>query len=1505
MNTGFKIRLLLTGVCVHLLIFQVVASEPDISSHSGGVVVHVGCGNGSLLRQVGTNEAFFTIGLDTNTWNVAALRETLRDEGFGSQVLVDDWNGTDLPFIENFVNALILEEPGNVSSSEVLRVLIPNGTAYRLQGTNWVTEVKPRPPEMDGWTHWDYSAANNPCSHDRLVGPLRRMQWVAWPLWDGYHFSGPGVQLIISDGGRMFYVVDESPTSTRGGGFPEKWTLIARDAFNGKLLWQRPMGAWGMAEFSYRAFFDASVVNANFSAPLHRQQRRFAVAGDRLFGAFDDDGLIVMLDAATGETLRTFPGTESCNEVHVYNNRLYLTNAENPKLMVFNPETGELLYSRSSAGTRISINNNRLCLLGNPITALDATTFTQQWVSSGNSESIQAYKRCLIDAGSVIITRGNSSNWLVFRASDGQYLWSYPIVSSTGATIPDQIFATTNRVWTFKDEFTMVGLNLLTGAEEVLVDAENVFHSSHHHRCNEDRATDRWFVSTQEGVELVSLTGETNHINNWTRGTCNIGVVPANGLLYVPPAACACVSESMLHGFYSYAPAAPDAGRPFADGERLVTGPAFGSVTGGSAGADDWPMYRYDAQRKSTTDSFVPKKLQQMWKTDLGGTLTPPVIAGGRLFVAGRTDHTVYALDAITGGILWKYALGGEVESPPSVWGDCVIFGCADGRVYCLRTADGALVWRFQAAPRDCRNMQMENVTSVWPVPGSVLIDNNAVYCSAGHSSRLDGGLWIYKLDAVTGGVLATNRISHVSPPVPAPANLGDNDEEGIKNDLFVSDGSNLFLREAVFTTALTKTTTSREDHVASMLNGFTDPSWHHRKAWTYNKIFAQHLCVDDQNVYGIKAYTKYKQWESFSSTFQPGSGYILFAQDIGNAGATVIPESGVENELRPQANEEHLWWKRVPLRIQSMVRAGDYLFVSGQPDVFDRDDPFAAFEGRAGGSLWSVSPADGTRLAEYSLTSPPVFDGLAAAEHSLYLSTMDGSVLCLGQPETAPAADASVQPAFGTTATQFTFDATGSQDLDGRIVSYEWRINGSLVSTNALYSTSFGTVGARTIRLTVSDDDGMLGIDTAALSVTSAATDSDGDGLPDDWEIEQVGNLSMNPEDHDDNDGLTALQEYVYGTDPFLKDSDGDGLADNLEIMAGSDPANADSLLYVQGQPLSDGQIRLEWESAPDRTYSIWGSSNLTSGLNELVAHHLPATPPLNTFLDTTVRSNRVYFYRLQMTLNTPEPPPNVAPSVRNDEAFTATDTAVVIHVLDNDIDPDFHSLSVQSATDGTHGTVSHTAANVTYTPQAGWTGTDTFSYTAQDELGATASGQVTVYIESGANRIVDPFMQQAHPENDLIGTGEAGDGWIVGTRRAWQWDRDNDWSFAFCGNAEARDIAMAQVIADAKATKGTQKIEFRAVHQGSGDLLQVRVYGITGSFSYAPSTTAVSTGTLLYDSSNVAVSEFDWMTFSGSVNFGSTGYDYHVILVWTDGIAPGTDEFIAVDNFYLGSAP
>src|SRR5690606_1205270 len=76
-----------------------------------------------------------------------------------------------------------------------------------------------------------------------------------------------------------------------------------------------------------------------------------------------------------------------------------------------------------------------------------------------------------------------------------------------------------------------------------------------------------------------------------------------------------------------------------------------------------------------------------------------------------------------------------------------------------------------------------------------------------------------------------------------------------------------------------------------------------------------------------------------------------------------------------------------------------------------------------------------------------------------------------------------------------------------------------------------------------------------------------------------------------------------------------------------------------------------------------------------------------------------------------------NIAPSAVDDSATTEVDTPVTVPVLDNDLDANGDPLSVTNLTQPDNGTAQlNPDDTVTYTPDDGFLGTDTFTYTAND---------------------------------------------------------------------------------------------------------------------------------------------------------------------------------------------
>jgi len=993
------------------------------SGVKGGLIVHVGCGNGSFTAQLG-RERFLVHGLDRNPDNVARARKAVDQAGVADRVWIDHLPGNRLPYADDLVNLLILEAPGVIPTSEVMRVLVPGGTAMLRNGATWKNVLKSRPKEIDEWTHHLHDASCNAVAEDSIVGPPRRMKWAEKPLWSNHHNTVANVDAMVSANGRLFYICEESLPSIDPRVMPDRWNLVGRDAFNGILLWRIPIADWGWKAWSTRPM-------GRNNQPTHIGRRLVAVE-NRVYVTLGYNAPVTELDAATGKALRVFKGTENTDAILCHDGCLILSINKGPQgpdpkkrkaptpavrkaVAVIDIKTGRTLWRkgdyeglRSKTGSMDRINHLTMAAGGDQVfflanqkelVSLDIKTGNQKWrverpaVKEHRMRyNVRVTDRCTLvyHDGIVFFSQPDpigrysakkaQSHIYAFATDTGAKLWERTI-AGWGWSEPPDVFIINSQLWVHDlKTFSLLALDPRTGKEQRRFSTQKALKRGHHHRCYRNRATENYILTSHRGIEFFDLKTGENALNPFVRGACQFGYIPCNGMVYSTPHPCVCFIESQLNGILALAPerhgskpSIHDSGKK----DRLVRGPAYGRLKPGAGKPDDgnWPTYRHDPARSGSTGTEVPGELKPIWTAHVQGKPTACVIGGGKVLVASTSTHRVHAFDEKTGAPVWTTTLGGPMDSPPTIHEGAALCGGLDGWVYCLRLSDGELAWRFRAAPEERRIVTYGRLESAWPVHGSILVQNGKAYCVAGRSSCLDGGIYAYVLDPKTGDTKKEECI----------ATAGES-KKACLADVLVGSGASIYMRRR----ALFGPRVKGAAFVQSQ-TGLLGEAWFYRAPWYFGGARAQYLIHDSETLYGVVAcgasYDK--------DIFKPGGkGYEVYAAQVDLAKKT----PRLRGVYGTGKKTPRLWSVNVPVRIVAMVNSPRLLFAAGSPDVVDAGDPWAALQGRKGGCMFVMSKGDGRIQSKYGLKAPPVLDGMAAAHGKLFMSLRNGQLICMGK---------------------------------------------------------------------------------------------------------------------------------------------------------------------------------------------------------------------------------------------------------------------------------------------------------------------------------------------------------------------------------------------------------------------------------------------------------------------------------------------------------------------------
>ena len=170
---------------------EIIAS-PD--APKGGVIVHLGSADAGAMIKHRDAGRFLVQSVLFDQAAVDAARKAIVAKKAYGPVSVIEGSSKRLPYTDNFVNIVVIDDPAafkksRVPVAEVARVVVPNGlilvagddavaksiaTACKAKTTTkvgtWTKVIKPRPAGMDEWTHVRHDPEGSRVSNDTLNG---------------------------------------------------------------------------------------------------------------------------------------------------------------------------------------------------------------------------------------------------------------------------------------------------------------------------------------------------------------------------------------------------------------------------------------------------------------------------------------------------------------------------------------------------------------------------------------------------------------------------------------------------------------------------------------------------------------------------------------------------------------------------------------------------------------------------------------------------------------------------------------------------------------------------------------------------------------------------------------------------------------------------------------------------------------------------------------------------------------------------------------------------------------------------------------------------------------------------------------------------------------------------------------------------------------------------------------------------------------------------------------
>ncbi len=761
-----------------------------LSLTGAGLCAHIGCGregSAGLTAELAVGSRMLVHGICWDSAALARAQAVINEKKVVGQASVEKITGGTLPYVSHLCNLIVVEDmkalaAKGVGRDELMRVLAPNGILCVLENGSWTKTVRPRPEEMDDWTHPHHAADGNHVSKDRLLRFPMGLRWIGGIPKSINSFAS--VRGWVLANGRC-YIVNSSLLDNFVPGLQEKTHYLeCRDAMNGLPLWKIPLET---VETGGR-------IHWQNTSPLAADNRRVYAVGN---------GKALIVDGTTGKVEHTIETAYQAERMVLLDNTLVLSCWEksestkapferggeagpsvnvtnNGSVEAYAPDTGKLLwkldypaYSVLGAdGTVYLLTRNANPATANDLIAIDVRTGKELWrVAHTDLGDTADLHLDLVGPGFIAVSKRQKESLNILDAKTGKLLWS----KQYGSVRPEHwkglrsyrfIALVNGQLWYVDEKH-----DPLTG--EVVGKLPKGVPRVGATICVPPVVFGNVIGISREAqyIELADAADSSvpirTHMLHAARGSCIQGMTPANGMLYTAQNNCACEPGQIL-GFLAFGPNGDlPTEEVFGRDRPVERGPAFADAKPEPLDPNAWPMHRANSRRNSTTTATAPGALDVLWQASaaepnagpmkaawdarLAPVVTPPVAAGGRVFVAATETGQVKAFDVATGKPVWTVTLGSRIDSAPTILGNLCIIGSRDGWVYALTTDRGALAWRSRVAPVEQRIVVNGRVESTWPTVGSVLVHDGKLIAHAGRGTEADGGIAVVQLDPATG----------------------------------------------------------------------------------------------------------------------------------------------------------------------------------------------------------------------------------------------------------------------------------------------------------------------------------------------------------------------------------------------------------------------------------------------------------------------------------------------------------------------------------------------------------------------------------------------------------------------------------------------------------------------------------------------------------------------------------------------------------------------------------